>query len=231
MGPANDNLKPAIVTVENVTVIDVDLYLTMAGLVIAVISLVVAAKSIIELYRFERYRRPALRLVRHKDKLTSENCKSHEMWYHLKVRNDEPPQGYSRDAALSCQATIDFLAPGKDGGPITGQITAHWSNQITPRSGGTFEESLVPTSQRLDVGFREEMLDVIIKRDNDPDFYTADPWKVYSGRADWNAIRVRTDWCVLRVEIQAINGGKWSARYELRNNGPKMEDLELELLP
>lgn len=45
------------------------------------------------------------------------------------------------------------------------QITAHWVNQPEPRdhSTGRFDPSKVSACQRIDVGFREEMFDILIK--------------------------------------------------------------------
>jgi hypothetical protein len=146
--------------------------------IINVVGFSLAVISIFLIFVTEWKRRPSLEFVPHKDELTPENQRIRYMWYHLKIRNKEDKL-FNRDAALQCIARVDFLHNiTKE--PLVSQIQAHWANQPEPRDHtGHFDYTKVPMCQRMDIGFREEMFDVLIKFEGETGFYATDPWIIY----------------------------------------------------
>lgn len=200
-----------------------DLVISTAALIVAVISIVIVIVV-------EYVRRPSLEFVPHKDEPTAEDEGQGRIWYHLGVRNKEPPTFFNRDAALQCIATVDFIDRNSRQSLV--QIRAHWVNQPEPRdSTGTFDYSKIPAAQRIDVGFRPELFDILIKFEGETGFYAADPWVVYrhpKGVPEWARLRIERNECIVRAEIESINLGKRKAReYLLRNKGTRKEDIEV----
>lgn len=203
------------------------------NLTISIAALIISIISILLFSYVEYERRPVLEFVNHKDKKTREDpgC----MWYHLKVRNKKPRKWLNRDAAMECIARISFL--DKDyRKELVSQIEAHWTNQPEPRNfpEGTFDPTKIPICQRKNVGFREEMFDILIKWNGEKGFYAANPWVVYrypKGHPEYEKLRVDMDECIIKVEIEAINlGKKQEAEYLLKNKGTKLDDIEIILL-
>ena len=145
---------------------------------IAIFSTFLAIFSIILVFITEWIKRPFLEFPRHKDEPTSEDKKRGYMWYHLKAMNKEP-SFFNRDAALQCVARVDFLEKNTNK-PLVDQITTHWTSQPKPRDQmGRFDYTKVAMCQRIDVGFREEMFDVLIKFEGEKVFYVTNPWIIY----------------------------------------------------
>jgi len=101
---------------------------------------------------------------------------------------------------------------------------------------GRFDYTRVPSCQRMDVGFREEMFDILIKFDGEKGFYAADPWVIYrwlggslkKTSPEFQSLKIETNECLVRVELEAINLGKRKISYfVLRNKGIKMSDIEI----
>ncbi|MFZ0892647.1 MAG: hypothetical protein WB782_07035 [Thermoplasmata archaeon] len=205
--------------------------LDVVSVVIAIVALLVAVVSTVLLLLFEYYRRPSLVFVEHQDSWPGGDPTNQVMWYHLKVRNAKPPQWFGRDAALGCRATVEFFNAGDASRLPVGQITVHWTNQGEPKSNGRFDHSLVPACQRIDVGYREEMFDVVVKKEGDPAFYATDPWNVYSEPTAWDKIRIEEKSCIIHVQVESINSGRtWTARYLIKNEGPHLTDIDLSPL-
>ncbi len=196
----------------------------------------------------ENERRPFIEFLTHHDEPTPDNQTHGHMWYHIKVRNKKPRFRFlNRDAALQCVARIEFVDTTTMRPLSVGQITAHWTSQPEPRSyspHNEFDPGKVPASQRLDVGFREEAFDVVIKFRGQRNCFATDPWVVYdlSLRPDprsephrldpyhekWEKLRITHNECVLRIEIEAINLGKrQEAYYRLYNQGTELGDLRI----
>lgn len=145
-------------------------------------ALVVAVISILLVLYLENERRPSIEFLEHRDEATAEDEKNGRMWYHVKVRNKRPKFSFlNRDAALSCIARVEFLDKSTLKPLPVGQIESHWSSQSEPRnySDGRFDLGRVPACQRLDVGFRPEMFDAVMKCKGRTDFFATDPWVVY----------------------------------------------------
>jgi hypothetical protein len=201
---------------------DLDTSLATAGILIGALSIVI-------LLAFEVMRRPRLEFVPHDDNVTDGDRAVGHMWYHVKVRNKEPHWPFNRDAALRCWARVEYLdAATRSSLPGPNQISSHWAGMGEPKSGGKFEPSFVPTCQRTDVGFREEMFDVAIKRDGELCFYRPDPWEVYRDAVDLSKLKVAARKTILRVEVEAINSGRTlEGLFRLEIVGPGIEGLKL----
>ena len=214
--------------------------------VISTLALILAVISIVLLIIVEYVRRPSLEFLQHKDEPGPEDEGRRSMWYHLKVRNEEPSKIFNRDAALRCRVRVDFLDKNTKK-PLVLQITAHWVNKSEPRdySTGRFDPSKIPECQIIDVGFRDEMFDILIKFEGEKSCFAADPWVVYdpllrpnpwldpgssSYHQKWEKLRIDVDECVVRAEIEAINLGRRKVgEYILKNNGIRKEDVEISL--
>jgi hypothetical protein len=200
-----------------------DFLISLAALVVAIISIIIVIVV-------EYVRRPLIEFVQHRDMPTAEDERQGKMWYHLSVRNKEAPCFFNRDAALQCIATVDFLDVNSRQSLV--QIRAHWVNQPEPRQpDGIFDYSKIPTAQRIDVGFRPESFDVLLKFEGQTGFYAADPWIVYRyplENQEWERLRIEYHECIVRAEIESINLGKRKVgEYLLRNKGTRKEDIEL----
>jgi hypothetical protein len=200
-------------------------FVGVSGLILAVISIILFVID-----EFER--RPCIEFLEYKDEPTANNLAMKEMWYHIKVRNKKPFCFFNRDAALGCIARVTFVdkTTGKQLAP---QITCHWTSQPAPLdyTSGRFDPSKVPTCQRIDVGFREEMFDILIKYQGQRSFVAADPWIVYDSQAPQSmkqSLTIQVNECIVRVEIEAINLGKLRvAEYTLKNKGQNIQDIEI----
>jgi hypothetical protein len=211
-------------------------------------ALVVATISILLVLYLENERRPSIEFLEHRDEPTVEDEKNGRMWYHIKVGNKKAKFSFlNRDAALSCIARVEFLDKNTLKPLPVGQIESHWSSQPEPRnySDGRFDVGKVTACQRLDVGFRPEMFDVVMKCQGREDFFATDPWVVYDldlhpdPRSEpnrsalyhekWEKLRINVDECFLRVEIEAINLGKsQEVYYHLKNTGKEFGNLTIE---
>lgn len=215
--------------------------ITIIGLIMSAIGLIISVCSIILVVIVEMKRRPTLEVSSSKEYITGEDKKRNPpyMWHHLKVKNKES-KFFNRDAALQCLATISFL--DKDSGKLLKQIQAHWTNNPEPRIWGKFEYTLVSLYKRMNIGFREEPLDILIKFKGDKSFYAADPEVIYrfvsgeygkdgkehSKMKEWNIDVVE---CIIKVELDAINIGKRKISYfRLKSTGYNMDAIKLEEL-
>ena len=198
------------------------------------VGVLLGGVSLVFLFLFELARRPSIEFLDYHDEVTAEDIKQGHRWFHGKVRNRNPRWPFNRDAALSCIVRVEFLDPDTME-PLAGvsQIEAHWTNNAEPRSIlGVFVGALVPACQRLDVGFREEMFDVVIKCDRESGFYAANPWEVYKDKTAWSRVKIERSTCRLRVEVEAINlGRRQTALYTLQNRGSRLEDLRISKDP
>lgn len=203
--------------------------------IIDVIGLALAAISLFLIFYAEWKRRPSLEVIQHKDEPTPQDMKHGYMWYHLKAKNIEP-KIFNRDTALRCIARVDFLDKNSRK-RLVRQIQCHWTNQPEPRDlMGRFDYTRVASCQQMDVGFREEMFDILIKFDGEKGFYVADPWVIYrwlggsleKTSQEFQSLKIEANECLVRVELEAINLGKRKIRYfVLRNKGTKMTDIEI----
>ena len=203
--------------------------------VIAILLLILASIFIALLIIVKYVRRPSLEFLLDKGEPTPEDNRQGSMWYHLKVRNKEPPRFFNRDAALQCIARIDFVDKNTKT-QLVPQITAHWVSQPKPRdySTGEFDPSKIPACQRTDVGFKEEMFNILIKFEGESICFATNPWVVYryqKGETEWEKLKIDVNEFIVKVELEAINlGKKKRAEYLLKNNGMKKEDIEIILL-
>ena len=96
---------------------------------------------------------------------------------------------------------------------------------------GFFEPSLVPNCQRINIGFRPEMADILIKVQGTKELVVTDPWVVYlrPPRPElWGRLLIHDDECIIRAEVEAINLGKrYVSYFTLLNKGNKLEDVEI----
>ena len=83
----------------------------------------------------------------------------------------------------------------------------------------------------MNVGFRQEKIDVFIKYD-DGTCYVADPWFVYRfppRTPVWNRLRLPVKECIVRVELEAANLGREVKReFRFRNTGTGLADFVWE---
>ncbi len=143
----------------------------------SIISAAVTILGISVFVWFEFYRRPRLRVKPTDDQPTEE-------WIHLTVYGKRPWRWFlPRDVAVDCVARVSFMDPvtKQPTVPPIPQITAHWVNQPEPRdyTARILVSSLIPTATTRNVGFRDEMIDVLRRLPNGT-AYVADPWKVYA---------------------------------------------------
>lgn len=211
-------------------------FTTIVGFFLAIISIFLVFYS-------ELKRRPFLKVIPADDKITDNDREFKRMWYHLKAINEELKtfnRIFNRDSALQCIARIDFLDKNTLMRLID-QIEAHWTNLPEPRSGNKFEYTLVTMCKRMDIGFREESFDVLIKFKGDKYFYAADPWTIYpclygdikKDSEKMQKMKINKNECIIRVEFEAINMGKrYSYYFNLKNNccNLEMNSIEISLL-
>jgi hypothetical protein len=173
---------------------------------------------------FEWYRRPRLSIWPSKDG-------PKDVWIHLTVRGQDPLwRGLPRDVAADCVALVSFLDPATFPASENElmRIQAHWVGRPEPRY--YYDIPLITTRN---VGFREEMIDVLRRHPDDGAAYAADPWIVYRPpwelpvdapadtppeiKAKWSEIRTKLeqDWgkrrlkpgvYIVRVIVEPANG-------------------------
>lgn len=209
---------------------------------ITIFSIIITILSLIAFIIAEYVRKPSIEFLepidsetgkKNFDKPTLDSENYGRMFYHLKVKNKEPII-FSRDAALQSKVRVRFCDIAKN--IKLAEITAHWTNQIDPGRGDKFDEAKIPTCQRMDIGFRAEDFDILVKFDNDEGFYVADPWIVYhypekNPEQEWKRLKLNAKKVKIIVEIESINLGKIEkAEYLLKNNGRNKEDIEIEFI-
>lgn len=188
------------------------------------ISATVTVLGILIIVGLEWYRRPRLRVKPSDDRPTEE-------WIHLTVRGQKPGRWFlPRDIAVDCVARASFLNPATfpaSEQELVPQITAHWVNQPEPRdyTTGMLVPSLMPTATTRNVGFRDEMIDVL-RRLPDGTADAADPWKVYAAwppaeapaqlQADFEERRLKQHEHIVRVELEPANGWPEKQYFRLR---------------
>jgi hypothetical protein len=181
-------------------------------------------------------RRPVLKVTLVDDKIKDDI----RMWYHLKVKNEELKgfnRYFNRDSASQCIARIEFL--NKITLKRLIEIEAHWKNLPEPRSGTKVDYTLVPMSKRMDIGFRAEEFDVLVKNKGEKHFYAADPLIIYSyvfektqcpkNNDKLQNMKINEEECIIRVELEAINLGKRDYCYfKLKNScSTKMDSIKI----
>lgn len=108
-----------------------------------------------------------------------------------------------------------------------------------------FDSSKIPECLRIDVGFREEAFDFVLKF-HEIGTFAANPWVVYDRtlkpnpwkhrnvrrfHPKWEELRLNENEYRVRVEIEAINLGKRQvAQYRLQITGPNVGDLQVTRL-
>lgn len=107
-----------------------------------------------------------------------------------------------------------------------------------------FDESRVPESQRSEIGFSEEAMDIVVNFPKDGCF-AADPWLVYNYflepnpwtspglvkyHDEWERRRVTARECVVKIEVLAINhlAKRAIGVYVLSISGPGSNEATLE---
>lgn len=196
------------------------------------------------LFYVEKVRRPSLIFPSHRDRATSEDIarKNPCVWHHLKVQN-KLPHLFNRDSALSTKVTVEFSR--EDG--KTKQITARWANQPVPQDDYPKKHlvsSRVASCQRMDIGFREEPFDFLLKFHGRGNAFAADPWVVcnpelhpnplvdeviFPLHEKWEELRLNPDHCKIKVEVEAINLGKRKVVNYLLRIGEEIDDVEAVL--
>jgi hypothetical protein len=88
----------------------------------------------------------------------------------------------------------------------------------------------------MDVGFREEMFDIIIKFEREKGFYVANPWIAYpwlggiypKEHPEMQKLKLDASECIIKAELEAINLGKRKYGYFiLRDKGTRISDVEI----
>lgn len=203
--------------------------LNLVSLIASVVSGAVSAGAIALFVWAERIRSPVLEVVPHPDE---PDPNSDHIWLHLVVHNRRPPWILGREVAVDCAAYVSFLDPITEQ-EVAPQISAHWTSQPEPRAAtGGLLPSLIPSATRMNVGFRQEKIDAIIKF-SDGSCYVADPWLVYRfppRASEWGRLRLRANRCIVRVELESANLGRPVTReFRFHNAGVGLADFAWEI--
>jgi hypothetical protein len=202
---------------------------------LSIAALVVGVFSIFLVLYVENERRPQIEFLETRDQPTPNDSQSGHMWYHISVRNRKPRLSFlNRDSALQCIARVEFLDVNTKQPLQVGQIEAHWTSQPEPKNytDGNFDVGKVTACQRIDVGFREEKFDVLVKFVGQSCCFASNPWVVYRyapNHESWNELRIEVEESLLKIEVEAINLGKTQgAYYLLSNRGTRFQDVAIK---
>ena len=154
----------------------------------------------------ENLRRPVIQ-IRHP---TEEEPTGNEMTHHLKVKNEQPTkwwcQWFNRDSAIDCIARLQFLDQ-QTNNELCHQIEAKWTKW--------------PESRKINIGFIEEDLDLLIRAKGINEFFVYD-------NCQKKRLQLRSTNCIIRVEIEAINLGILKREdFILKIIGKGLNDIEI----
>jgi hypothetical protein len=174
-----------------------------------------------------------------KDNPTDEDIKHERMFYHIWVKNKDIPfkkflGRLNRTEATSCTATVEFF----EGDTKKRQIDAHWAHQSTPGYGNNFDDSKIPSGQKMTIGsINPEQFDVLIKYDGEDCFYVANPHIYYrypekSNPSEWEKnLKIETKKVRLIVSVKCSNSNKIAkAEYLVEDKGNKKEDIKISFV-